>query len=337
MSFANSTYKCERISGYPAAVRHFNKTKKPRSVRWGEDERPLYNVASHHYRLVRGPLDEAGDAKYYDAVLYQTPMLRLFKQKEDGTKVVWIANHDSQTSKGFLYNVCGVSGGMTVTCDDGQRRHLPLSHYRTGDYAAPNGVTVPDKWSAVLVCRAGTVLLEQSAHRLVYTRVASEEDKERRKKFRENIAQYLDILVARRPTYHSEVSVSYDQGVNRRQNFRHYPIVTQDAFSDINERAFKFADEVATSVYSNMLAEVYAEEVEADNPKLLSEIERLSSDTWAARCAKVRGADLPLSVDAAAFRKNVAATLIRSFHLDITSGKSYLEMFPTQMPRKYWG
>ncbi|MFZ9972160.1 MAG: hypothetical protein ACO3SE_07915 [Sedimenticolaceae bacterium] len=346
MSFSNSTWKCQRISGYPAAVRHFSKTKKPRTVRWGEDERPLYNVASHHYRLVRGPLDASGDAEYYDAVLYSMPMLRMFKPKEDGTVVRWVANHHSQTSRGFLYNVCGIdSGGQRLLCNDSQERRLPLSSYTSQEYVAPNGVTVPACWSAVLVERNGALVLEESAHRLVYTRVASDEDKKERKEFRKKIAQYLDILTARRSTYKEEVLVSYDQGEyggfrqNTSRSFTPLATVGRTSFNEINEAAFAYADKVAKNVYANMLARVYVTEVAAKNPKLLSEIARLEAGkySWAVRHAKVRASDLPLSVDAAAFRKTVSATLLRNLSLDSPSGRKYLDMFPTQLPKKYWG
>lgn len=342
MSFANSTWKCERVSGYPAAVRHFSKTKKPRTVRWGEDERPLYNVASHHYRLVRGPLDASGDAEYYDAVLYATPMLRMFKPEEDGTTVKWVANYSSQTSKDFLYSVCDLGTAPTVTCNDGKVRRVPLAYGKIEEYVAPNGVTVPKGWSAVLVERGGVVLLEQSAHRPVFTRVASDEEKQQRKEFRKKIAQYLDILVARRPTYKEEVTVSYDQGVdgNHPSYYRtHFAAVGITSFNDINEGAFNYADSVARHIYSNMLAKVYVAELEAKNPKLLSEIARmeLGKYNWTARRAEVRAADLPLSVDASAFRKNVSNALVRGVRLDSISGRRYLEMFPTELPRKYWG
>ena len=46
-------YNIKRISGYNQAARYFEETKKPRTVKWGEDERPLYNTRSYHYRIVK--------------------------------------------------------------------------------------------------------------------------------------------------------------------------------------------------------------------------------------------------------------------------------------------
>ena len=44
----------KRICGYNQAARYFEETKKPRSAKWADDERPLYNTRSHHYRILKG-------------------------------------------------------------------------------------------------------------------------------------------------------------------------------------------------------------------------------------------------------------------------------------------
>ena len=44
----------KRICGYNQAARYFEETKKPRSAKWSDDERPLYNTRSHHYRILKG-------------------------------------------------------------------------------------------------------------------------------------------------------------------------------------------------------------------------------------------------------------------------------------------
>lgn len=40
-----------RIGGFQQAQRYFEKTRKPNGKAWQDNERPLYNTRSHHYRI----------------------------------------------------------------------------------------------------------------------------------------------------------------------------------------------------------------------------------------------------------------------------------------------
>ena len=111
----NNMNNVERICGYNQAARYFEETKKPRTVKWGEDERPLYNTRSHHYRIVKG---EDSYAKYFDLVLYSTSMIRYYKPSLTGEHRVLVRGHSSTASRAFLWHHC-MGVGKPLNCMDG--------------------------------------------------------------------------------------------------------------------------------------------------------------------------------------------------------------------------
>jgi len=313
--FSSIIHKLPRFySGYPEAARHFNNTKKPRNVKWGEDERPLYKVSMHHYRLVRGPVDQNGDAEYYDAVLYRTPMLRLFKPKEDGTTVLWVRNHRSVTSRKFLYRVGGIYSGMPVTPSEGGERHLPLATSCDSDWFCPtNNVKVPSGWSAVITRDDKGVVLGGSAHRPVYTRATTPEDTALRKEFKQAIAYYADMFVLRMGNYHDRVmEKAPDIRKRRKQRYCfHYPYaaykINQTSFrsvlKDFDESVFKILDSIALAVYVREFA------------KLPDEEDQVSTKS---------------------FRNSFVTRTMDLCQIKTASGKKWHEDFPEALPKKVY-
>lgn len=301
--------------GYPEAVRHFNNTKKPRSVKWGEDERPLYKVSTHHYRLVRGPIDQAGDAEYYDAVLYHTPLLRLFKPKEDGTAATWIRNYPSNTSAKFLFHVGNMHSGMRVTTSEGKERRLPLSTSCNYDWSClANNVKVPRGWSAVITYDDKGVVLGRSAHRPVYTPVTTQEDVALRTDFKQALAYYADMFVLRMGNCHDRVMAKApDIRKHQYQKYRFsYPCASHKINSgsfhrelkDFDESVFKILDAIALAVYARELA-------------------KLPDDSEDQVSTKV-------------FRNSFVTRTIELCQIKRASGKKWHENFPEKIPLKVY-
>lgn len=312
--FSSKIHELPRFhSGYPEAVRHFNGTKKPRSVKWGEDERPLYKVSMHHYRLVRGPVDQFGDAEYYDAVLYKTPMLRLFKPKEDGTAVQWIRNYDSQTSARFLLHVGIMYSGKHVRTSEGEERRLPLSTSCTHDwFCQTSKVTVPSGWSAVITSDDKGIVLGRSAHRPVYTPVTTQEDIDLRKDFKQAIAYYADMFVLRMGNCHDRVmEKAPDIRKRTHQKYRFgYPFaaykINPGSFArvlkDFDESVFKILDTIALAVYARELAKLPDEE----------------------------------EVSARSFRNSFVNRTMELCQIKIKSGRKWHQDFPEALPKKVY-
>lgn len=193
---------CERIRGYNHAVRYFDETKKPRGKKWGDEERPLYNSAAHHYRIVRE------DEEYFDLVLYSTPMIRYLKPDADSYTVL-LHGDTRSTSTAFLWNqgwATWAGRGIDPYC-------APLNPYQQRDWEAENGVLVPEGWAAVLVFdEKGKLQLDRSAHRPVYRRVSNEEDGVRRAQFKASLDVYIDMMVLRVPEFHRLGETSWERG-----------------------------------------------------------------------------------------------------------------------------
>ena len=88
--FAISTYNLARIRNFEDAEQHFNETKKPRTTRWLDHQRPLRDTRSTHMRIEKAHYN---GIDCYDLVLYTTPLIRYFRPNDKGERAVWLLNH----------------------------------------------------------------------------------------------------------------------------------------------------------------------------------------------------------------------------------------------------
>jgi hypothetical protein len=189
-----------RISGYNQAARYFEETKKPRTVKWGEDERPLYNTRSYHYRIVRG-------VDFYDLVLYSTPMIRYYKPEANGDSRVLVRGHTSNTSNNFLW-YHGFARGKGFVCvdDAGNEREGRLLLNQATHKAEKFGV--PRDWSADLMFIGSNgddycnrLDLTRSKHIPGYKAASSDEDKAQRKQLKNVVDHWIELLGYRLDEY----------------------------------------------------------------------------------------------------------------------------------------
>lgn len=227
MSFSNSIYKLPTISGYPQAHRYFNETRKPpRSKRWEEHQRPLYTVSARHYRIERSAAAKHGTPEYYDLMLYGTPLVRYFQPEADGSFVMFLHGHSSNSSRQFLWRLSnfGHASKRNIATDTSMpgvgtppsSAHVPLSPAIQSDYVADNGVTVPVLWSAVLTCVPSPygplIDTTRSAHRPIYAHRTSSEATTTRTAFTNKLKPYIDILMLSLPSVHASTLISTRDG-----------------------------------------------------------------------------------------------------------------------------
>ena len=81
---------------------------------------PRKPSAFPHYRLERGP-----NADYYDLALYDTPLCRLFKPRENGDYEIWYTYTGSQTDSHFHHRVTPYQSRVMTT--DGDKAVVPLA------------------------------------------------------------------------------------------------------------------------------------------------------------------------------------------------------------------
>jgi len=310
MSFSsNAIRNCTSITitgGYPAAVRHFEDTKLPRGTKWGEDERPLYNTRSHHYRLVRGP-----NGAYYDVVLHSTPMLRLFKPNEDGTRELCLRAHPSITSSTFMWSVCGFGYAPLFFTTDGDEVHVPLSCYPQAGKRVGLTPQIPSGFSARVTLDAdGKLIRERSAHYMPYVNVMSDEDKAVRAAWTAKLATFIDMLMLRSSYYHAAAAPRmYNGRPFRGTNYA--ALLGRNTYlhwDDVGEKEFAAMEKLAQLVYTQMLSSRMYES--DDNIK-------------------------PDRIEVKNFRANYTRVLFELMGLDSKNGKKLLGMFPTKLPRRY--
>jgi len=206
--FSDSVHNISPIAGFPQARRYFESTRKPpRSKRWEEHQRPLYKVSAPHYRIEC--FDGATEAdSYYDIVHYQTPLLRYFAPKEDGSYAMLVNYYYSLTSRKLLARMRYGTGSGFSSVEEGKRVRIPMRHACKEDYTAPNGVTVPKGWSALLTYKeSGMLDVSRSAHGPVHVFHTSRERRAERSTFFKQIRPYVDILMLSLPSTHANAFV----------------------------------------------------------------------------------------------------------------------------------
>lgn len=175
----SQTQTLARCRNFEAAQQMFRHAK-PRSAKWGEHQRPLGSNQQLHYRVERVATGGAGGMVRYETWLYNTCMARYYAPDAQGTHVYY-RWHSTQTSKAFLWNVCGVSETLTRVATDGTTRRIPLLAGSVDLRFDKNG------WLRV----------EESTHSALSKRVASPDDKAALAAYRAQIRTHVMCAAVR--------------------------------------------------------------------------------------------------------------------------------------------
>lgn len=195
--FAGKTYALPQIRNWAEADAYWNKTKKPpRSKKWDEWQRPLKNASSWHYRI-----EKHGDV--YDLMLYHTVMARYHKPTDGGSELRQYMGHDSQTSKGFMWDVLGVGYFTRRTTTDRRTVFMPIPT-----------VAMPD---SAFSCHAwfdakGDLLVDSSEHTPLFKKVSGDDDKHMRKTIRAKFDPLLTLCAMRIPEFENTLQADFMRG-----------------------------------------------------------------------------------------------------------------------------
>lgn len=322
MSFSNAIHSCTNLHGYPQALRHFLENKAPRGKKWLDNERALYNQRSHHYRMVASETLIDNEPEWFDMVLYRTPMARFFRPV-DGVSQVYLRGFDSTASWSFLWRVCGYHPIKAMVDLNGNYIVAPFSINTGVEHTADNGVVIPSDWSVVLRLRDGKVDTAISAHRPVFKKVTSDDDKANRAHFRKQIEMLMDMMVLRIPSFHGESIVSsYLARPFSAANFKQH--IAREAV-----QAFRLGtqDDADFNAITSFAQAVYDKALSHRVSNSDSYHEWL---TWAgASGAKYS----PL--DATSFRAALSRALMKTATLDRKLGRLKLPQFPDSLPNEY--
>ena len=333
----NNMNNVERICGYNQAARYFEETKKPRTVRWGEDERPLYNTAAHHYRIVKGS-DNSG--KFYDLVLYSTSMIRYYKPSLTGEQRVLVRGYSSSASRAFVWHH-GVGMGKLLNVVDAQggvrggRLMLSPETYKATDHGVPHG------WSADLMFTDSslrTIDGTRSRHIPLYKAASSDEDKAKRKQLKQTVDHWIELLGYRLDEY-LNTEITTNKWQKRRAG---------EAFtSALDLLTYKECDVIREAMECAMVEDKTNMESEAFTNAMTQLGHSVATHLQGIRENKARGAwdyqkrcyseAKPVEpVTRADFRKSMESHLVSLLGLRVGSARVDIGQFPESVPRMWW-
>ena len=333
----NNMRNVERISGYNQAARYFEETKKPRTVKWGEDERPLYNTRSHHYRIVKG--EEKG-VPYYDLVLYATPMIRYYKPDANNHQRVLVRNHYSSASGNFLWHH-GLGRNRTLWCIDGHGvgREGKLLLNQAVHNAEKFGV--PYNWSADLMflddpSEGFKIDLTRSRHVPGYKAASSDEDKAKRKQLKQTVDHWIELLGYRLDEYlNTEIDTTRWQKQRAGESFTSALDLLAWAEQDAVRQSVRFALEGGDLICNETFTNAMTKLGHAVVTHLQGVRRNQANQGWDYNAKKYIMSNIK-PITRADFRKSMESHLLSLLGLREGSARVDIGQFPESIPRKWW-
>jgi hypothetical protein len=249
-------------------------------------------------------------------------MARYFRPV-DGVSQVYLRGFDSTASWSFLWRVCGYHPQKAMVDLNGNYIVAPFSINTGVEHTADNGVVIPSEWSVVLRLRDGKVDTSISAHRPVFKKVTSDDDKANRAHFRKQIGMLMDMMVLRIPSFHGESLVS---------SYLARPFSSVDFRSHIAReavQAFRLGtqDDADFNTITTFAQAVYNK---ALSHRVSNSDSYYESLTWAGSS----GAKFS-PLDATSFRAALSRALMKAATLDRKLGRLKLPQFPDSLPNEY--
>jgi hypothetical protein len=205
--FSSSIHTLPNVTTWESAHNTFNNTPRPKGPRstqkWNDNQRPLKDNRSWHYRIER-----INGGEHYDVCLHHTVMARYYKPTADGRRVLY-TGHPSNMSKQFMRHVLNVRHQNTWMTTDGRTVAVPIA----------NRDSIPDKgssFSADLWLVKHEVLyglrldVAKSSHTTHYVKRMSPDDRATHKRARANMENLITLACMRIPEFLGRVYLDYD-------------------------------------------------------------------------------------------------------------------------------
>ena len=203
--FSSSIHTLPNVTTWESAHNTFNNTPRPRSTqKWDDNQRPLKDNRSWHYRIER-----INGGEHYDVILHHTVMARYYKPTADGRRVLY-TGHPSNMSKQFMRHVLNVRHQNTWMTTDGRTVAVPIA----------NRDSIPDKGSSfsadlwlvseTWVPAQRLIDVAKSSHTTHYVKRMSPDDKAAHKRARANMENLITLACMRIPEFHGRVYLDYD-------------------------------------------------------------------------------------------------------------------------------
>lgn len=202
--FSSNVHTLPTIDSYEAAQAYFDKTNKPpRAKAWQDNQRPLRNSRSHHYRIEHHT--QADGQEWYDVVLYRTPMARYYKPEGSRRRVLLNGSNTNLSNQfrwsvlryGRRFNTQAIFEGMEYTAI------VPI-HTRNDIYDGR------DTFCADLWFDDYLLDVKASQHTRHYTRKSNAEDKQQRKDVKQAVQGVLLMACMKLHEYERDATISPD-------------------------------------------------------------------------------------------------------------------------------
>jgi len=200
--FSTSIRTLPNVTTWESAHNTFNNTPRPKgprsSSKWADNQRPLKDNRSYHYRIER-----INGGEHYDVILHHTVMARYYKPTAEGRRVLY-TGHPSNMSKQFMRHVLNVHHYNERTTTAGRTVALPIANR---DSITDKGST----FSADLWLVDGRLIdVAKSSHTTHYTKRMSPDDKAAHKRARANMENLITLACMRIPEFFERVCIDYE-------------------------------------------------------------------------------------------------------------------------------
>lgn len=311
--FSSTMRELPQIINYEIADRFFTNSRRPRSSRWADDQRPLRKVAQTHYRIER-----KNDGEHYDLVLYGTVMGRLYRPAEDGSQRRLYINHYSQTSKQFLDRVCDMREVNRKLSTTGEIVIAPM-------YMRECVTDYDGKGFSIDMTFTNTGLdVSRSKHTPHVKFVSTDADKAERKRILKNFENYVMLAVMRLPEFKANVHLDSRHGQpfsNGGLHNAHFKdaLLSIDAGTESQSEAAMFF-ELCQGTYDTLASKRGYKQKNFILPSQYFRSQAVNSNIN----------DLEQPITEKDFVKSVNTRLLKILHGDVKSGKQPIPQFPRE-------
>lgn len=206
--FSSSIHTLPNVTTWESAHNTFNNTPRPKGPRsnsvWADNQRPLKDNRSWHYRIER-----INGGEHYDVILHHTVMARYYKPTPTGRRVLY-TGHPSNMSKQFMRHVLNVRHQNTWMTTDGRLVAVPIANR---DSIPDKGSTFSaDLWFATQtgIHASKRIDVDKSSHTTHYVKRMSPDDRATHKQARANMENLITLACMRIPEFLGRVYLDYD-------------------------------------------------------------------------------------------------------------------------------
>ena len=191
------------MRSYQSALDHYiSRPVPPRSKKWKampDNARPLQRTAYDHYGIHRRTEDNAIIYR-----LYETNVATIYPPNKDGNTLVECCYYDSPLTNNFMWT--NNIGYYRLPTTEGKEVCVPYVHSD-----APYGQPKPSS-AKLMLDKDGRLIVDQSWHADIATRVSTTEDKAKRKELFKQLDGFVMLIGLRIDQYRANCTLDANYG-----------------------------------------------------------------------------------------------------------------------------